>query len=74
MTTQEVEIAVLTERFDQLRADHRALAASIQSLSETVAKLDKTVAAQTPWAAMFERFVVALVTGAVTWFVAKETR
>jgi len=74
MTTHEVEIAVLTERFDQLRADHLALQKCIAQLSQSVAQLERTVAAQSPLTAMFERFVIALVTGAVTYFITKEIR
>jgi prefoldin subunit 5 len=70
----DVELAVLTERFDQLRADHLALSKSIRELSQTVAQLERTVAAQSPLTAMFERFVIALVTGAVTYFITKEAR
>jgi hypothetical protein len=72
--TNDVELAVLTTRFDQLRADHLALQKCIAQLSQSVAQLERTVAAQSPLTAMFERFVIALVTGAVTYFITKETR
>ena len=56
------------------RADHLALQKCIAQLSQSVAQLERTVAAQSPLTAMFERFVIALVTGAVTYFITKEIR
>ena len=67
----EVELAVLTERFDALRTDHAQLAQCIRELSRTVAQLEKTVAAQSPWTAMFQHIMTVSVTALVTWYVTK---
>jgi prefoldin subunit 5 len=74
MTTNEHEIAlaVLTERFDQLRTDHAQLSACIRDLSRTVSQLEKTVAAQSPWTALVQHLITVGLTAAITWWVSRK--
>jgi len=71
---REIEVAVLTERLEALRADHLQLSASIRELSRTVSALERAVASQSPLTNLFERLVTVALTAAGTWWITRDSK
>jgi hypothetical protein len=71
MTDAEIRIAVIDEKIKQIETAQNNLARSIAELAKSVRALEQTVAAQKPWAALFQHLITAVLTGVATYIVAK---
>jgi|DEB19_MinimDraft_3_1074340.scaffolds.fasta_scaffold28984_2 hypothetical protein len=71
MTDSEIRIAVIDEKIKQIEAAQNNLARSIAELAKSVRALEQTMAAQKPWASLFQHLITAVLTGVATYIVAK---
>lgn len=71
MTDTEVRMAVLDEKIKQMEAAQGQLVGSINELARSVRQLEQALAAQKPWASLFQHLITAVLTGAATYIVAK---
>jgi type IV secretory pathway VirB2 component (pilin) len=70
-TDTEIRMAVIDEKIRQMETAQTNLAASIAELARSVRALEHALAAQKPWAALFQHLITAVLTGVATYLVAK---